>query len=192
MPKRNVKLIVGLGNPGERFTGNRSNIGFKILDVLASNNDVDIRTKKKKSLIGNGFFEGKEIILLKPQTFSELSGEAVLYIASFLRIHPRNITIILDDINLPLGRLVVEQEGETDVHSAVPNMIQALKSNEFVRVRVGIRGHSYEEDEKDNYLKANFEPLENMQLINIINDTETAIRSIVHDEIEEVIEKYRL
>lgn len=72
-----MKLIVGLGNPGDRYNNNRSNIGFKILDVIANNINVEIKTKKKKSLIGRGDFEGEEVVLLKPQTFSDLSGESV-------------------------------------------------------------------------------------------------------------------
>ena len=86
MVKRPTRLIIGTGNPGDKYISCRSNIGFKILDVIANNNNISIRTKKKKSLIGMGGFEGKDIVFLKPQTFAELSGESALYIASFLRI----------------------------------------------------------------------------------------------------------
>ena len=192
MPKPHVKLIIGLGNPGDKHILARSNIGFKILDILASNNDIEIRTKKKKSLIGRGYFEGKEVVLLKPQTFAAIAGEAALYIASFLRIHPRNIIVILEDLSLPLGKLVVEETGEDEVHPVVPNLRKALKSDEFVRVRVGIQGENPEGLSPEEYVKEEFAPLESMQLINIINDTEAAIRSIVHGDIDEVVEKYRL
>ncbi len=188
--KRDVKLIVGLGNPGEKHIGCRSNIGFKILEILASNNNIEIRTKKKKSLIGSGYFEGKEVILLKPQTFSELSGEAALYIASFLRIHPRDIIVIMDDYSLMLGQLVVEQRTDKDVHPAVPSLRQSLKSGEFVCVRVGIQGEGASAEECETYVKSEFTFTESMQLINIINDTETAIRSLVLGDIKEVVQKY--
>ena len=89
-----MKLIVGLGNPGDKFNNNRANIGFKILDVMANNINIEIKTKKKKSLIGRGEFDGDEVVLLKPQTFSELSGESVLYIASFLSKRVVNCSVI--------------------------------------------------------------------------------------------------
>ncbi|MDH5657621.1 MAG: aminoacyl-tRNA hydrolase [Spirochaetia bacterium] len=186
-----MKLIIGLGNPGEKYVNHRSNIGFKILDVVANNNDIEIKTKKKKSLIGRGDFEGEEIVLLKPQTFSELSGEAALYIASFLRIKPHDIIIIMDDVTLPLGRLVVEQGGDETAHPAIKNLSIALKSPDFVRVRVGIAGETMNDTPRKKYVGKEFEPMESLQLITIINDVEAAIRSITHGDIEEVTEKFK-
>lgn len=186
-----MKLIIGLGNPGERYANHRSNIGFKILDVVANNNNIEIRTKKKKSLIGRGEFEGEEVVLLKPQTFSELSGEAALYIASFLRIKPDDIIVILDDYTLQLGRLVVEKGGEDHDHLAIHNLAIALKSPDFIRVRVGIFGDTARKIAKKKYLTQEFDPAENLKLIDIINDAEAAIRSITHGDIDEVIEKYK-
>lgn len=186
-----MKLIIGLGNPGERFQNHRSNIGFKILDVIANNNNIDIRTKKKKSLIGRGNFEGEEIVLLKPQTFAELSGEAALYIASFLRIKPKDIIVIMDDFALQLGRLVVEKGGDEHGHPGIKNLSDALKSKDFIRVRVGIAGREAKKIAREKYISKEFEPLESMQIINIINDAEAAIRSITHGDIEEVVEKFR-
>ena len=138
---------------GEKHIACRGNIGFKILEVLASNNNIVIRTKKKKSLIGNGFFEDKEVILLKPQTFSELSGEAALYIASFLRIHPRDIIVIMEDYNLVLGQLAVAQGLDNEVHPAIPSLRQSLKSGEFVCVRVGIQGEGAQDEDRKSYIK---------------------------------------
>ncbi len=191
-PRRNIKLIIGLGNPGEKHLTSRSNIGFKIIDILASNHDIEIKTKKKKSLIGQGLFEGKEVILLKPQTFADICGEAALYIASFLRINPRNIVVILDDFTLKLGKLVVEQNGDTSPHPAIANLRDALKSNDFIRVRVGIRGEKVGSANREDYIKQEFEPMESLKLIDIINDTDAVIRSIVHGDTQEVIEKYSL
>lgn len=186
-----MKLIIGLGNPGEKYANHRSNIGFKILDVIANNNDIDIRTKKKKSLIGRGYFDSEEVVLLKPQTFSELSGEAALYIASFLRIKPLDIIVIIDDYSLPLGKLVVEKGGEDYDHPAIKNLAIALKSPEFIRVRIGIHGENPKKQTRKKYVSQEFEPREHMELIRIINDAEGAIRSITLGDIDEVIEKYK-
>ena len=187
-----MKLIIGLGNPGEKFSSHRSNIGFKILDVIANNTNIDIRTKKKKSMIGRGDFEGEEVVLLKPQTFSNLSGEAALYIASFLRIKPKDIIVIVDDVSLPLGKLVVEKGGEDYGHPGIESLRIALKSPEFIRVRIGIAGDDFEEGmTREQYINQEFGPFENLQLIHLINDAEAAIRAITMGEIEEVVEKFR-
>ncbi|MBL8019070.1 MAG: aminoacyl-tRNA hydrolase [Leptospirales bacterium] len=186
-----MKLIIGLGNPGEKFQNHRSNIGFKILDVLANNNNIEIRTKKKKSLIGRGEFEGEEIVLLKPQTFTDLAGEAALYIASFLKIKPPDIVVIMDDFGLPLGKLVVEKGGNDYAHPAIKNLAIALKSPDFIRLRVGILGRSAGKLTRDKYVSSEFEPMEILQLINIINDAEAAVRSISSGDILEVVEKFK-
>jgi len=81
-----LKLIVGFGNPGEKFFNNRQNIGFKVVDILGNNENIEVKIKKKKSIIGRGRIRDTEVVLLKPQTFVNLIGESVLYIASFLRI----------------------------------------------------------------------------------------------------------
>ncbi|MCB1178953.1 MAG: aminoacyl-tRNA hydrolase [Leptospiraceae bacterium] len=187
-----MKLIVGLGNPGDRFNNNRANIGFKILDVIANNIGIEIKTKKKKSLIGRGEFEGDEVVLLKPQTFSELSGESVLYIASFLKIKVQDIVVIHEDIDLNLGQIVVEKGGETNNHPGITSVINSLRSPHFIRIRIGVRNEDYKPKGKSSFLKQDFEPMENLMLIEIINDAEAAIRSISLGDINEVVEKYRL
>ncbi|MBE7436848.1 MAG: aminoacyl-tRNA hydrolase [Spirochaetales bacterium] len=185
-----MKLIIGLGNPGERFQNHRSNIGFKILDVIANNINIDIRTKKKKSMIGRGDFEGEPIVLLKPQTFANLSGEAALYIASFLRISPPDIIVILDDVTLEFGRLAVEKGGSDYGHPAIGNLSISLKSPEFIRVRIGIQGESMGKLSREKYVSQEFSPMENLQLITIINEAEAAIRAITQGDINDVIEKF--
>ncbi len=174
-----MKLVIGLGNPGERFLDYRSNIGFKILDVIANNNDIKIRTKKKKSLIGRGNFEGEEIVLLKPQTYAALSGEAALYIASFLRIQPKDIIVIMEDVSLSFGKIIMEGGGEDGAHPAIENLHAALKSADFIRLRVGIGGEESLGLSREEYINQEFSPEENIKLIKVINDVEATIRSFI-------------
>lgn len=187
-----MKMIVGLGNPGDKFVNNRANIGFKILDVISNNTGIEIKTKKKKSIIGRGEFEGHEVVLLKPQTFSDLSGEAVLYIASFLKIQVSDILVIHEDWTLPLGSIVVQKGGDSHGHPGIESIVKSLRSPNFIRIRIGIRNQSFNPKKLKEFLLEDFEPLENINLIQIINDAEAAIRSISIGDIEEVIEKYRL
>lgn len=176
---------------------NRANIGFKIVDVLANNTNIQIKTKKKKSLLGTGEFEKHEIVLLKPQTFMDLSGEAVLYIASFLRIPVDNIIVIHDDYSLDYGEVQVGRGKSYLDHIGLNSIAKALKSEKFIRIRVGIspKGGFDIENEMPKikkYLEQDFTLEENMQIIEVINDAEAALRSILTQDIEDVLSRYKL
>lgn len=133
-----MKLVVGLGNPGDRYERTRHNLGFLVLDRLAERHKIAIDIKKKKSLIGKMKLNNNKIIILKPQTFVNLSGEAVLYMASFLRIQPENIVVVCDDANLDLGKLSVRKYGSSGGHNGIKSLIKFLKADNFPRIRIGI------------------------------------------------------
>lgn len=184
-----MKLIVGFGNPGEKFLNNRQNIGFKVIDILGNNENIEVKIKKKKSLIGRGKMRDSDVVLLKPQTFINLIGESVLYIASFLRINVRDIICIIEDSSLKLGELRVDYANSTLDHAGVDSMVRALKSDRFAKVRVGVgappRNMSMEE-----YLLQDFTSEENLVLIDILNKAEKAVKMLVTQSIEEVQNKF--
>ena len=184
-----MKLIVGFGNPGEKFLNNRQNIGFKVIDILGNNENIEVKIKKKKSLIGRGKMRDSDVVLLKPQTFINLIGESVLYIASFLRINVRDIICIIEDSSLKLGELRVDYANSTLDHAGVDSMVRALKSDRFAKVRVGVgappRNMSMEE-----YLLQDFTSEEKLVLIDILNKTEKAVKMLVTQSIEEVQNKF--
>jgi PTH1 family peptidyl-tRNA hydrolase len=184
-----LKLIVGFGNPGERFANNRQNIGFKVIDILANNENIDVRIKKKKSVIGRGKIAKHDVVLLKPQTFVNLIGESVLYIASFLRINVKDIICIVEDSSLELGELRVDYMYADLAHAGVDSMALALKSDKFAKVRVGVGGCP-EGMSMDDYLLQDFTFEENLLLIDVLNKTEQAVRMLVTNPIEDVQEKY--
>jgi PTH1 family peptidyl-tRNA hydrolase len=180
---------VGFGNPGERFANNRQNIGFKVIDILANNENIDVRVKKKKSIIGRGKINKQDVVLLKPQTFVNLIGESVLYIASFLRINVKDIFCIVEDSSLDLGELRVDYIHSDLTHAGVDSMAVALKSDKFAKVRVGVGGCP-EGMSMDDYLLQDFTFEENLLLIDVLNKAEKAVRMLVTNRIEEVQEKY--
>jgi PTH1 family peptidyl-tRNA hydrolase len=200
MALSNLKLVIGLGNPGDRYMNNRKNIGFKVVDVLANNTGIQIKTKKKKSLLGQGDFEGHDIVLLKPQTFMDLSGEAVLYIASFLRVQVPNIIVIHDDITLNYGDVVVAVGPPEIPNIGVESIARGLKSDKFVRIRMGvgpvkIRGKEIpnpNENEIKAFMLSDFTLQENMKIIEVINDAEAALRSILTQDIKDVLARFKL
>lgn len=184
-----MKLIVGFGNPGEKFANNRQNIGFKVIDIIGNNENIDVRIKKKKSVIGRGKILGTDVVLLKPQTFVNLIGESVLYIASFLRINVRDIICIVEDSSLKLGDMRVDYLFSNLKHDGIESMTRALKSERFAKIRVGIgtphRGVTMEE-----YLLQDFTDDENLILIDVLNKTEKVVNMLISQPIEEVQERY--
>jgi PTH1 family peptidyl-tRNA hydrolase len=184
-----LKLIVGFGNPGEKFANNRQNIGFKVIDIIANNENIEVKIKKKKSIIGRGKIYGNDAVLLKPQTFVNLIGVSVLYIASFLRINVRDIICIVEDISLPLGEMRVDYLYSSLDHEGVKSMKKALKSDRFAKIRVGI-GKLPEGMNMEKYLNQDFTDEENMILIDILNKSEEVAKMLVNHPIEEVQEKY--
>jgi len=179
---------------------NRKNIGFKVVEVLANNTGIHIKTKKKKSLLGQGDFEGFDIVLLKPQTFMDLSGEAVLYIASFLRVPVSNIIVIHDDITMKYGEVVVAMGPPEIPHIGLESIAKGLKSDKFARIRMGvgpvkIRGKEIpnpKENEIKAYMLSDFTLEENMKIIEVINDAEAALRAILTQDIKDVLARFKL
>ncbi|WP_244834277.1 aminoacyl-tRNA hydrolase [Clostridium sp. BJN0001] len=131
-------LIVGLGNIGKEYEGTRHNVGFRVIDNIASKYDIDINKKKFKGTYGEGFIENEKVILLKPDTFMNLSGESVKEVQSFYKIDCENIIVIHDDISLPLGRIRIRGKGSAGGHNGIKNIIQNLGTDVFPRIKVGV------------------------------------------------------
>ncbi len=184
-----MKLIVGFGNPGEKFFNNRQNIGFKVVDILGNNENIEVKVKKKKSVIGRGRIRDTDVVLLKPQTFVNLIGESVLYIASFLRINVRDILCVVEDTELSIGELRVDYLMSSMRHAGIESMTRALKSDRFAKVRVGV-GSPPSGVSMESYLLQDFTDEENLILIDVLNKAEKVVKMLVNQSIEEVQNKY--
>ncbi|MBQ9802584.1 MAG: aminoacyl-tRNA hydrolase [Clostridia bacterium] len=131
-------LVVGLGNPGREYEITRHNAGFLALDSMAARLGFGIDRARFKALVGEGTVAGARVLFLKPQTFMNLSGEAVREAAAFYHIEPDHIIVIYDDVNLDVGRLRVRGKGSDGGHNGIKSIIAQLGSSEFPRVRVGV------------------------------------------------------
>lgn len=131
-------LIVGLGNPGPQYEKTRHNAGFRALDVLADQLSCRVDRGKFQSLYGQAGFHDKKLILLKPQTFMNLSGDAVLQAVRYWKLKPEQVVVLFDDISLPPGRLRVRGEGSAGGHNGIKSVIARLGSQEFPRVKIGV------------------------------------------------------
>lgn len=131
-------LVVGLGNPGDEYRLNRHNAGFMALDYGARTCDTSIARLKFKALCGEADLGGKRVLLMKPQTYMNHSGEAVREAADFYRISPENIIVIFDDISLAPGKLRIRRSGSAGGHNGIKSMIEHLGTNAFPRIKLGV------------------------------------------------------
>lgn len=132
------RLVIGLGNPGRKYAGNRHNVGFQCLDRLAAAWGLSFSRRKHKALLAEGEIAGRKVILAKPQTFMNLSGQAVERLVRFYRLPPENILVIYDDLDLPLGKIRLRPKGGAGGHKGMKSIIEHLGTQDFPRLRVGI------------------------------------------------------
>ena len=186
-----MKLIVGLGNPGKQYANNRHNVGFMVVNKFAEYHDIDLCIKKKKAIFGRGKCYGEGIVLLKPQTFMNLSGEAVLYLASFLKIKTTNIIAVADDTELPFGKIRIRSRGGAGGHNGIKSLIYSLKTENFPRVRFGI-GKPSVDSEKDlfDYVLEDFTQEEQDVLDIALENVVEALNAIISESIEEAMNRF--
>lgn len=139
-------LIVGLGNPEKEYANTRHNMGFDTINEIARKNNIEINKNKFKGLYGTGIVQNKKVILLKPQTYMNLSGESVKEIMDFYNIEPENIIVIYDDIDTEKGSIRIRKKGSAGSHNGMKSVIEKLGTTEFARIRVGIGRPQFKND----------------------------------------------
>jgi len=133
-----VKLIVGLGNPGTRYQGTRHNLGFDVVDAMAARWTIDMAREKFHALYGDGEVRGQRVVLLKPTTFMNRSGQAVLAAGRFYQVRCEDLLVVSDDLALPLGRIRMRPGGSAGCHNGLQDIIDRLGFSDFARLRLGI------------------------------------------------------
>ena len=133
-----MRLIVGLGNPGAEFNNTPHNVGFATMDILAKELGVVFKKKRKKGLVIETTFEGNDVVLLKPLTFMNNSGDCVFAISQKFRIEPKDICVILDDVDLTAGLCRIRSSGSAGTHNGLKSVTARLGTTEFTRIRIGV------------------------------------------------------
>ncbi|WP_178625541.1 aminoacyl-tRNA hydrolase [Frisingicoccus sp.] len=182
-------LIAGLGNPSKNYEGTRHNIGFTMIDAIGEKFGIDVTTKKHKALVGRGIIDGMRVILAKPQTYMNLSGESIREIADFYKIEPENIIIIYDDISLDVGRLRIRKKGSAGGHNGIKNIIAHLGTQEFPRIKVGI-GNKPEGWDLADYVLSKYSKAEQEALKEASDDVIGAVRLMIMDDIDAAMNRY--
>lgn len=147
-----MRLIVGLGNPGIRYAGTRHNIGFEVVDRFARRHGARLRRRWCRSLVADLRIRGEEFLLAKPQTFMNLSGEAVRELLLRTKAAAADMLVVCDDINLPLGRIRLRPSGSAGGHHGLESIIACIRSQDFPRLRVGVGEGNNRQDVRDHVL----------------------------------------
>ena len=151
-------LIVGLGNPGDQYENTRHNVGFRALDELAETASVPVQKLKYKALTNTCTVGGCKVLLMKPITYMNLSGEAVRQTADFYKIPPERILVISDDVSLPVGKLRIRTSGSAGGHNGLKSIIQHLGTDQFPRVKIGVGGKPHPDYDMADWVLGKFPP----------------------------------
>ena len=184
-----VKLIVGLGNPGKKYEQARHNVGFLVVDRLAAKNSVAVAKRKHESLIGEWDRDGEKVLLVKPQTYMNRSGQALRSLLRYLPVEAGDLVLIHDDLDLPFGRIRIRQRGGTGGHRGMVSVLEALGEGAFFRLRVGIGRPPAGVDPTDFVLER-FSSEERARLDEIISRASDAVECLLHEGARRAMEKF--
>lgn len=173
-----MKIIVGLGNPGNRYKGTRHNIGFMVLEELSSTCGIRLKEKRSHSVVGTGEIDGHKVLLAKPKTYMNRSGMAVADILKETHAAPSDLLTIHDDIDMELGRIRVKKKGGHGGHNGVRSIIDTIGTQDFIRVKIGV-GRPERDEEPAEYVLDTFMEEEMPLVTEAIGKAVEAVKAII-------------
>lgn len=182
-------LIVGLGNPEPEYSNTRHNMGFDTINCLANETKIDINRNKFDALYGSGTIGGEKAILIKPQTFMNLSGKSIREFKNFYKLDNSEIIVVYDDMDLEKGKIRIRKKGSAGSHNGMRSVVQELATEEFVRVRVGIGNPQFKGD-LVNYVLEPIQKDERVILDEGIFDAKSAIIEILKNGVDSAMNKF--
>ena len=186
-----MRLIVGLGNPGKRYSLSRHNMGFLVLETLAKRENINISSKKFDSCFGKGVISGTPVVLAKPQTFMNLSGVAVGKLARFFKVDVEDVIVVHDDLDLPYREIRIKTGGGDGGHKGLISVIDHFGGSEFVRVRLGI-GKPAQKEMIEGYVLERFSEEEVKELPNIMARAYDALVEVLSSGTQAAMNKFNL
>lgn len=183
-------IIAGLGNPTKEYEGTRHNVGFDVIDRLSEKYNIDVDTKKHRALIGKGMIAGRKVILVKPQTYMNLSGESIRSLVDYYKINPEEeLLVIYDDISLGTGQLRIRAKGSAGGHNGIKNIIAHLGSQVFPRIKIGV-GEKPRGYDLADYVLGHFSKAEREQMEEGYGCALRAVEMIVSGETAEAMNEF--
>lgn len=182
-------LIVGLGNPEADYSRTRHNMGFDVINKISEKYDIKVNKTKFKALYGNGIIDNKKVILVKPQTYMNLSGESVQQFVDFYKIENKNLLVIYDDIDTIPGKIRIKKVGGPGTHNGMKSVVSCLNTEEFVRIRVGIGMPEFKGD-LINYVIGHIPEDEYNELQKGVSLASDAVDEILKNGVDIAMNKY--
>ena len=182
-------LIVGLGNPGPRYRCTRHNVGFRCVDLIARKWGIRQSERRAKAVLGRGNHAGRDIVLAKPRTFMNNSGEGVAYLLTRFAATPADLVVIYDEMELPMGRLRIRPSGSDGGHNGIRSIITTLKTQDFPRIRVGIGPPSPELDSIAHVL-GHFSQEESSQIAQSVKEVAEAVECLLEHNIDVAMNRF--
>ncbi len=183
-------LVVGLGNPGEKYMLTRHNVGFMTLDYISEKMNIKITRSKFKALVGDGDIGGKRVLFMKPQTFMNNSGEAVREAVDFYKIPVENVIVIYDDISLSPGKMRIRTKGSDGGHNGIKSIIYHLNSNEFPRIKIGVGAKPNPEYDLADWVLGNIAKDDREPTFKCIENSYKALQLMLEGKTEQAMGSY--
>lgn len=183
-------VIAGLGNPGKKYEKTRHNMGFLVIDKLAEKNDIKVNKIKHKSLVGDGFISDRKSLLVKPQTYMNLSGEALREVMDYYNVDIEDLIVIYDDFDIEPGSIRIRKKGSAGSHNGMKSIIYQLQSQDFPRIRIGI-GKSGSADWKD-FVLGKLGKEEQKMIDDAVEKAADAVMCILEKGIDKAMNEYNI
>jgi len=184
-----LKIIVGLGNPGKEYEKTRHNLGFRTIDILSDELGIKLNKSKFNGEYGEKTVKGEKIMLVKPQTYMNLSGDCVCQILTFYKVTPESLIVIYDDIDIAVGKIRVKPSGSPGTHNGMKDITKKIGSKDFIRVRVGSGKPTNEMDLAD-YVLSSFSKDEEKAIENSLKMASDAVLEIITSGVNEAMNKF--
>ncbi len=183
-------IIAGLGNPTAQYQGTRHNVGFDVIDKLADRYNISVEGRKSRAFVGKGIIEGQKVLLVKPQTFMNLSGESIRGLVDYYKIDPETeLLVIYDDISLDVGQLRIRKKGSAGGHNGIKNIIAQLDTQVFARIKVGV-GEKPKGYDLADYVLGHFSKAEREMMEEGYDNAIEAIKLFLQDDIDQAMNLY--
>lgn len=182
-------LLVGLGNPGREYRDTRHNVGFMAIDRLCAAFDVRLSRLQSKALVGSGYWNGSKVVLAKPQTFMNLSGQAVRGLLNFYKVPLAQLLVMHDEIDLPLGTLRIRPAGGSGGNRGQASIIEQLGTQDYPRLRIGV-GRPPGQMQAADYVLQNFHASEQSVLKEVLDQAVEAARTFIQDGLDQAMNRY--
>ena len=183
-------IIAGLGNPGKKYVNSRHNVGFDTLDAVAAKYNIDVKKVKFNGIYGEGSIAGEKVVLVKPQTFMNLSGECIRDFKNWYKVDNEQIIIIYDDISLPLGKMRIRPKGSAGGHNGIKSIIYQTGSEVFPRIKIGVGSPENPDYDLADYVLGHFSKAEIDVLVPVAVKAADAVAEIIKNGTEKAMSAY--